>query len=115
VKYLGHIVTSGGIKPDPEKVRAVKDFSTPKNVKEVRAFLGLAGYYRRFTSRFSEIAKPLAELTKKEIKFGWGPDQAEVFNELKMNLCCDLMLVYPDFRDPFIVATDAFGKSIGAI
>jgi hypothetical protein len=76
----------------------VKDFPTPKNVKEVRAFLGLAGYYRRryyrrFAPRFEGIAKPLTDLTKKEIKFGWGPEQEEAFNALKTNLCSDLVLI----------------------
>ena len=71
VHYLGHIITAEGILPNPDKVRAVKDFRNPTNVKEVREFLGLAGYYRRFVPNFAQVAGPLHSLTKQEA-FHWA-------------------------------------------
>jgi hypothetical protein len=72
VEYLGHIVTKEGVKPDPKKTRAVEDFPTPRTVRNVRAFIGLAGYYRRHVQNFAEIAKPLTELTRKDNPFERG-------------------------------------------
>lgn len=72
VKYLGHLVTADGIKPDPEKIAAVKRYRVPVNTKEVKGFLGLAGYYRRFIAGFSDLAKPLTSLLRKGVTFTWG-------------------------------------------
>lgn len=71
VEYLGHVVTNKGIQPDPKKVSAIKNYRRPGNVRDVRAFLGLVGYYRRFIKDFAQIAKPLTELTKKDFEFKW--------------------------------------------
>jgi hypothetical protein len=69
VEYLGYIVTKEGVKPDPKKIRAVEDFPTPRTVRDVRAFIGLAGFYRRHVQNFAEIAKPLTKLTRKDNPF----------------------------------------------
>jgi len=115
VKYLGHLVTADGVQPDPDKITAVKEYPRPQTIKDVRAYLGLAGYYRRFVSGFADIAKPLTSLLKKEGKFVWGPEQELAFNQLKESLCSDAVLIYPEFTEEFILATDASGHAIGAV
>lgn len=115
VKYLGHLVTAEGVRPDEDKIHAVMEFPVPSTAKEVRGFLGLAGYYRRFVPRFAEKAKPLTLLTGKDRKFQWGTEQEEAFRELKEALCTEPVLIYPDFKDQFILATDASGVAVGAV
>jgi len=80
VMYLGHIIGSDGVKPDPAKVKAIMNFPTPKNPKNNKQFLGLAGYYRRFIPNFSKVAKPLTDLLKKDKKFDWQDKQTKAFN-----------------------------------
>lgn len=115
VTYLGHLVTRNGVRPDPEKLEAVLSFPRPRNVREVRGFLGLAGYYRRFIREFAEIARPLTQLTGKGAKFEWRSEQEAAFTKLRKALCSDSVLIYPDFRDPFILATDASNAALGAV
>lgn len=80
VKYLGHIISQDGVSPDPEKVEKVKDYPTPKTPTEVRQFMGLASYYRRFMQGFSKIASPLYALTCKDATFQWTPQCQEAFD-----------------------------------
>ena len=101
VEYLGHVVTPGGISPDPGKVRVVHDFPTPTNLKQLRTFLGLANYYRRFIKGFAHIARPLNVLTKKGVKFSWTQSCDDAFDKLKRALVSAPILVYPDFKDHF--------------
>lgn len=115
VEYLGHIVTNNGILPDPKKISSIKKYPKPRTVKEIQAFLGLVGYYRRFIKNFAEIAKPLTELTKKDVKFNWDSTQEEAFQTLTNSLCCEPVLKYPDFTQPFILSTDASLIAIGAV
>lgn len=115
VAYLGHIITENGVRPDPKKVSAVENFPTPKTRKNIKQFLGLAGYYRRFIENFSKIAKPLSDLTKQSVAFEWKQEQQEAFNKLKHALCSEPILQYPNFDEPFIITTDASGYAIGAI
>ena len=115
VEYLGHVVTKEGVRPDPRKVQAVRDYPIPRTVKEVRAFIGLAGYYRRHVRNFAEIAKPLTKLTKKNSPFEWELEQQEAFDKLKIELSQEPLLIYPNFSQPFIVACDASTKAVGAI
>ena len=77
--YLGHIVTAEGVKPNPQKLEAVSNFKQPRNPTDIKSFLGLAGYYRKFIRNFSKIAKPLTELTKKETPFHWTDKTQEAF------------------------------------
>ena len=75
VKFLGSVVSADGIESDPDKLKAISDWPVPENLTELRAFVGLASYYRRHVEGFSDIAKPLSELTKKNRPFSWGPEQ----------------------------------------
>jgi len=83
VKYQGYVVSSAGVSADLDKVKAVQDFPTPKDLKQLRSFLGLALYYRRFIPNFSHIAAPLYELTKKDALYQWTPACQVIFDELK--------------------------------
>ena len=96
VHFLGHVVSREGISVDPAKIEAVSAWAAPKNVTEIRSFLGLAGYYRRFVEGFSKIAAPLTALTKKERKFDWTPKCEENFQELKRRLTSAPVLIIPD-------------------
>ncbi|GKB57160.1 putative reverse transcriptase domain-containing protein [Tanacetum coccineum] len=87
VHFLGHVVNQNGIHVDPSKIEVVKNWKTPTTPSEIRSFLGLASYYRRFIGNFSKIAKPLTLLTKKNQKYVWGMEQEEAFQTLKNNLC----------------------------
>lgn len=115
VTYLGHIISNDGVKPDPKKISAVKDFPTPKRAKNVKQFLGLAGYYRRFIPDFSKIAKPLTKLLKKNMTFVWEREQEEAFQRLRDALCSQPLLQYPDFTQPFVLTTDASGYAVGGV
>jgi len=113
--YLGHIISENGISPDPSKLTAIKEFPTPKKVKDIQSFIGLAGYYRKFIADFSKIAKPLTKLTKKSEKFEWTAEQQNAFETLKKKLMTAPVLKYPDFTEEFIVTTDASAFAIGAV
>ena len=113
VEYLGHVVTPEGISPNPDKVRVVQEYPTPTNLKELRSFLGLANYYRRFVRGFSHIANPLNALTKKNVPFVWTVACAEVFDKLKRALVSAPILAYPNFREPFLLFVDASSTGIG--
>lgn len=115
VKYLGHIISKDGLKPDPDKLKALETYPIPRNVTETRSFLGLVGWYRRFIKNFSEIALPLTNLTKKENKFIITPAVLESIEKLKTAVKSDDVLIYPNFNQPFILSTDASGTGIGAI
>ncbi|KAI3725001.1 hypothetical protein L1987_64772 [Smallanthus sonchifolius] len=103
VQFLGHIVNEKGIHVDPAKIEAVKNWSTPKTPTEVRSFLGLAGYYRRFISNFSKIVVPLTALTHKGKHYEWGPKQEEAFQLLKQKLCNAPILTLPNGNDDLVV------------
>ncbi len=115
--YLGHIVGNGRVKPDPEKVRAVESFPRPVTKKQVRGFLGLTGYYRRFIENYSRIAAPLTDLTKKSLpdKANWTQDCENAFNRLKLALIQTPILCNPDFDKEFILQTDASDRGAGAV
>ena len=113
VEYLGHVVTPDGVIPNPEKVRVVRDFPVPKNLKELRAFMGLANYYRRFVKGFAHIANPLNALTKKGVKFVWTQSCADAFDKLKRALISAPILAYPDFKKEFLLFVDASSTGIG--
>lgn len=115
LKYLGHIVSRHGVAMDPEKQRAIKDYPRPKNVKDVRSFLGLTGFYRRFIDGYSDKAKPLTLLQKKGADFVWTPEAEAAFKTLKEALQTGPILKYPDFAKHFVVATDASNVGIGSV
>ncbi|KAL4101321.1 hypothetical protein QTP88_021341 [Uroleucon formosanum] len=113
--YLGHIISENGIQPDPEKIKSVFQFPIPASVKEIKSFLGLSGYYRKFIKSYSLISKPMTNLLRKDVTFNWDTSCQEAFDKLKNILCSEPILQYPDFTKPFIVTTDASGKALGAI
>ncbi|GKF61678.1 hypothetical protein Tco_0181732 [Tanacetum coccineum] len=85
VQFLGHVIDNKGIHVDPAKIESVKDWASPKSPTEIRQFLGLDGYYRRFIEGFSKIAKPMTKLTQKKVKFEWGDKQeAAHYHELSI-------------------------------
>jgi hypothetical protein len=115
VQYLGYILSENGISASTKKVKAVRQYPTPKCVRDVRAFLGLASFYRRLVPNFAEIAKPLSKLTRKGQEFLWEPRQQEAFEILKEKLCTTPVLCYPNFMLPFILTTAGSKTAIGAI
>ena len=115
VGYLGFEVNSSGIHVSPEKIRAVIEWPKPKSVRDVRSFLGLASYYRRFVRGFSEMARPLTELTKSGVEWKWSSTQHQAFNRLKLALTTAPILKLPDFEKQFVVTTDASDAAVGAI
>ena len=115
VQFLGYTVAKDGISADQGKVKAVQDWPQPSNVREVKSFLGLCTYYRRFVPGFSNIAKPLHLLSEKNTKFQWTNECDAAFKSLKQHLTQTPTLSYPDFKKPFILDTDASNVAIGAV
>ena len=115
VGFLGHVMTKDGVAVDPAKVSAVTEWESPKSVKEVRSFLGLAGYYRRFIENFSKVAKPMTELLKKDKKFAWSEGCELSFQELKKRLVTAPVLCLPDLEKDFQVYCDASHQGLGAV
>lgn len=114
LKYLGHIVSGAGIATDPEKVRAIQEFPTPKNVKNLRSFLGLASWYRRFVEGFATATRPLTKLLKKSTRWCWNSGQEEAFQELKRRLSSTPILSCPDWTQTFVLQVDASNDGLGA-
>ncbi|GJV93932.1 putative reverse transcriptase domain-containing protein [Tanacetum coccineum] len=115
VQFLGHVIDSEGIHVDPAKIEAIKDWASPKTPTEIRQFLGLAGYYRRFIEGFSKIARPMTKLTQKSVKFEWGEKAEAAFQLLKQKLCSAPILALPEGSENFVVYCDASHKGLGAV
>ena len=115
VEFLGHRVGRDGLKVMPSKVQAVVEWPELKNISDVRSFLGLAGYYRRFIRNFSSLASPLSDLTKNEVKFEWGKVQQTAFQAIKQSLQSAPVLLLPNSKFPFILHTDASDFATGAV
>lgn len=115
ISYLGRIVSSEGISTDNSKITSITNWPTPTNAKELRSFLGLAGYYRKFVRHFATIAKPLTSLLKKHTIFVWTSLHQDAFDALKNALSTAPVLAAPDFSKPFCLETDACAYKIGAV
>ncbi|CAA0840345.1 Uncharacterized mitochondrial protein AtMg00860, partial [Striga hermonthica] len=115
VSFLGHVITQAGIEVDPSKVSAIQNWSTPRSPSEVRSFLGLAGYYRRFIEGFSRIALPLSQLTRKSVKFEWTDRCEASFQELKRRLTSAPVLTIPDPSRSFTIFSDASRQGLGCV
>jgi hypothetical protein len=112
--YLGHIISGQGVQVHQEKIRAIVDWPTPKNLTELRVFFGLCSYYRRFVKGFSQLGAPLTDLTKK-CAFYWTEDSQQTFNKMKEVMSTCPVLALPDFSQPFVLECDASGVGIGAV
>ena len=113
VAFLGHIVWEDGVSTDPEKVRAITDWPTPKNLRKVRSFVGLCSYYRRFVEDFAKISAPLHAMIKKEETFRWTTEYQEPFDRLKVVFTSVPVLAMPDKESTFTLDVDAAQTSIG--
>ena len=115
VSYLDHRVTEEGLLPDPSLLAAIRDIPPPKTATEMRSFLGLAGYYRRYVKGFATIAAPLHALTRKDALFHWSEDCQAAFDQLKARLTTSPITAFPDFSQEFRLYTDASTAGLGAI
>ena len=115
IEYLGHRVTPQGLQPTDHHITAVSSFPVPCNLKELRQFLGLASYYRRFIQGFAAVAHPLHQLTRKNVPFVWNDQCQQAFEDLKKQLTEAPILAYPDFSKEFILETDASTMGLGAV
>jgi hypothetical protein len=115
VVFLGHVISEKGINVNPKKIEAVLKWERPTNVTEIRSFLGLVGYYRRFIEGFSTIASPMTRLTRKEVKFEWSKDCEASFQELKSRLTSAPILALPKGQEGFVVYSNASSKGLGCV
>ncbi|WVZ82001.1 hypothetical protein U9M48_029318, partial [Paspalum notatum var. saurae] len=115
INYLGHVISAQGVTTDPDKVSAIASWPPPASAKELRNFLGLAGYYRKFVPHFGIISRPLTALLKKHVIFVWTLEQEHSFQALKHALCHAPVLALPNFAFPFALETDACATGVGAV
>jgi hypothetical protein len=115
IKFLGHTISQDGVSVDPKKVQEVMEWKPPTTIGQIRSFLGLAGYYRRFIPDFSRIAKPMTVLLKKGVKYEWSQKCEDAFHALRQHLTTTLVLAQPDNTKPFEVYCNASGTGLGCV
>ena len=101
VQFLGHVISRNGLEADPEKVKAVQNFPVPQNQTDVKSFLGLCSYYRRYIKNFATIARPLHKASETKSSFNWTEETQEAFENLKKHLSSTPILAFPDVKEPF--------------
>jgi hypothetical protein len=115
IAYLGHVISGQGVSTDSSKIQAIINWPLPKTVRDVRGFLGIAGYYRKFVRHFGIIARPLHDLLRKDVPFQWTDAHHQAFHSLKHALTTAPCLALPDFSHPFHIETDACAVGVGAV
>lgn len=115
ISYLGHVISAGGVATDPGKVKTIQQWPVPTDVKQLRSFLGLAGYYRKFVKHFAIIARPLTDLLKKGSLFIWTPAHDTAFRTLQQSLMSAPVLALPNFSKPFQIQSDASEQGVGGV
>ena len=115
VSFLGHVISEGGVSVDPGKVKDVLEWEAPQNVSEIRSFLGMAGYYRRFIEGFSKIARPMTKLLEKGSRFVWTAECQASFDELKKRSTSAPVLIMPDVQKSFSVYCDGSRQGLGCV
>ena len=115
MKYFGHLISSDGVRPDPEKVEKVKEWLGPSSVQKVRSFLGLANYFRKFMQGYSRMVSPLTDLTQSSKSWKWTDECSKAFEKVKYSLTHAPMLWMPGFSKPFEVVADASKYASGVV
>lgn len=115
IRYLGHIVGNGEIKPDPRRIQGIFDYQPPKTVRQVRQFLGMTGWYQRYILNYSAVAAPITDLLKKTDRFTWTPEAQNAFDMLKSRLVTAPVLTHPNFELPFYIQCDASRTGVGGV
>jgi hypothetical protein len=115
VLFLGHIINREGLVVDPKKVIAILDWKAPKDVRGIKSFIGMAGYYRRFIEGFSKIDRPMIALLEKKVEFKWTPACQKSFETLREKLTTTPVLILPDVHKPFLVYCDASHTGLGCV
>ena len=114
-QFLGHVINKSVLEADPEKVKAVQNFEVPQNQTDVKLFLGLCSYYRRYIKNFAMIARPLNKASEKKSFFTWTEETQEAFESLKKHVSSTPILAFPDVKETFILYTDASLTAMGAV
>jgi hypothetical protein len=115
MEFLGVVLSQGRIRMDNTKLQGVADWPTPRNLRDVCTFLGFTGFYRYFVPHYSQIARPLIDLTRKTTPFHWGEPQIKAFETLRSLMCQRPILRQPQYDKPFFLATDASAYGVGAV
>lgn len=115
IRYFGHIVGNGEIKPDPGRVKCIVDYTRPNSPKEIRRFLGMTGWYQRYINNYASLASPLTDLLKKTDRFKWNPEAQHAFDTLKDSLTTAPVLTHPNFAEPFLIQCDASMTGVGSV
>jgi len=113
--FLGHVISAEGVSTDPSKIESISSWPTPKTLKDLRGFMGLAGYYHKFVKDFARLSAPLVALTKKDADFEWTEAQQQAFDAIKSSLSSPQILLIPDPNQPFTLETDASDLATGAV
>lgn len=114
-EFLGHVLSADGLKPQPDKIQIIKDYRRPKNVKQLRGFLGFINFYAKFAKNYAEETAPLLKLVKKGVKYEWTNDHQEAFERIKALFMETMILAHPDPRKPYVLTTDASDVAVGAV